>query len=69
MCEEVLRIFLLEISTLNTQPLTSKSDDYNDLQVLTPNQFLTGKLTKYFSSIKFQQSDLIVENAGSPYKL
>ena len=51
MYEEVLRTFLVEVeSTLNSRPLTSISDDYNDLQVLTLNQFLTGKLTKYFSS-------------------
>ena len=51
MYEEVLRTFLVEVeSTLNSRPLTSISDDYNDLQVLTPNHFLTGKSTKYFSS-------------------
>ena len=41
--EEVLRTFLVEVeSTLNSRPLTSISDDYNDLQVLTPNHFVTG---------------------------
>ena len=59
MYEEVLRTFLVEVeSTLNSRPLTSISDDYNDLQVLTPNHFLTGKLTKYFSSNEFPQSDI-----------
>ena len=59
MYEEVLRTFLIEVeSTLNSQPLTSISDDHNDLQVLTPNHFLTSKLTKYFSSNKFPQSDI-----------
>ena len=58
MYEEVLRTFLVKVeSTLNSRPLTSISDDYNDLQVLTPNHFLTGKLTKYFSSNEFPQSD------------
>ena len=43
MYEEVLRAFLVEVeSTLNSRPLTSISDDYNDLQVLTPNHFVTG---------------------------
>ena len=39
MYEEVLRTFLVEEveSTLNSQLLTSASDDYNDLQVLIPN--------------------------------
>ena len=56
--EEVLRKFLVEVeSTLNSRSLTSISDDYNDLQVLTPNHFLTGKLTKYFSSNESSQSD------------
>ena len=59
MYEEVLRTFLVEVeSTLNSRPLTSISDDYNDLQVLTPNHFLTGKLTKYFSSNEFPRSDI-----------
>ena len=59
MYEEVLRTFLVEVeSTLNSWPLTSISDDYNDLQVLTPNHFLTGKLTKYFSSNELPQSDI-----------
>ena len=59
MYEEVLRTFLVEVeSTLNSPPLTSISDDYNDLQVLTPHHFLTGKLTKYFSSNEFPQSDI-----------
>ena len=59
MYEEVLRRFLVEVeSTLNSRPLTSISDDFNDLQVLTPNHFLTSKLTKYFSSNEFPQSDI-----------
>ena len=57
--EKVLRTLLVEVeNTLNSRPLTSLSDDYNDLQVLTPNHFLTGKLTKYFGSSELQQSDL-----------
>ena len=57
--EEVLRTFLVEVeSMLNSQSLTSLSDDYNDLQVLAPNHFLTGKLTKYFGSSEFPQSDI-----------
>ena len=55
MYEEVLRTFLVEV---NSRPLTSLSDDYNDLQVLTPNHFLTGKLTKYSGSSEFPQSDI-----------
>ena len=59
MYEEVLRTFLIEVeSTLNSLPLTSIRDDYNDLQVLTPNDFLTSKLTKYFSSNEFPRSDI-----------
>ena len=59
MYEEVLRTFLAEVeSTLNSPPLTSIRNDYNDLQVLTPHHFLTGKLTKYFSSNEFPQSDI-----------
>ena len=38
--------------------LTSLSDDYNDLQVLTPKHFLTGKVTKYFGSSEFPRSDI-----------
>ena len=59
MYEEVLKTFLVEVeSTLDSRPLTSINDDYNDLQVLTPNHFLTGKLTKYFSNNEFPQSDI-----------
>ena len=59
MYEEVLRTFLVEVeSTLNSRPLSSLSDDYNDLQVLTLNHFLTGKLTKYFESSEFPQSGI-----------
>ena len=59
MYEEVLRAFLVEAeSTLNSRSLTSISNDCNDLQVLTPKHFLTGKLTKYFSSNEFPQSDI-----------
>ena len=59
MYEEVLRTFLVEVeSMLNSRPVTSISDDYKDLQVLNPNHFLTGKLTKYFSSNEFPQSDI-----------
>ena len=57
--KEVLRTCLVEVeSTFNSRPLTLVSDNYNDLQVLTPNHFLTGKGTKYFSSSKFPQSDI-----------
>ena len=59
MYEEVLRTFLVEVeSMLNSRPVTSISDDYKDLQVLNPNHFLTDKLTKYFSSNEFPQSDI-----------
>ena len=57
--EDVLKTILVEVeSTLNSRLLTSISNDYNDLQVLTSNHFLTVKLTKYFSSNKFSQSDI-----------
>ena len=59
MYEDVLRTFLVVAeSTLNIRPLTSISDDYNDLQMLTPNHFLTSKLTKCFSSNEFPKSDI-----------
>ena len=59
MYEKVLRTFLVEVeSMLNSRPVTSISDYYNDLQVLTPNRFLTDKLTNYFSSDEFPQSDI-----------
>ena len=59
-----MKTFLVELeSTLNSRPLTSLSNDYNDLQVLTPNHYLTGKLTKYFS--EFSQSDI---NSRKPWK-
>ena len=38
--------------------LISISDDYNDFQVLIPNYFLTDKLTTYFSSNEFPQSEI-----------
>ena len=59
-----MKTFLVELEcTLNSRPLTSLSNDYNDLQVLTPNHYLTGKLTKYFS--EFSQSDI---NSQKPWK-
>ena len=59
MYEEVLRTFLVEVeSTLNSRPLTSLSDDYNDLLVLISNHLLTSKLTKYFGSSEFPQSGI-----------
>ena len=59
MYEEVLRTFIIEVeSTLNSRPLTSLSDDPKDVLVLTPNHFLTGKLTKYFQSKEFTSSNL-----------
>ena len=59
MYEEVLRTFLVEVeSTLTSRALTSLSNNYNDLQVLTPNHFLTGKLTKYFGNSEFPQSNI-----------
>ena len=63
MYEEVLRVFLVVVeSTLNSRPLTLLSDSYNDLEVLTPNHFLLGKLTKYFGSSEFPQSDINSRN-------
>ena len=59
MYEEILKAFLVEVgSTLNSWPLTSLSNNYNDLQVLTPNHFLTGKTTKHFSSNEFPQGNI-----------
>ena len=59
MYKEALRTFLVEVEyMLDSRPLTSVSGDYNDSQVLTPNHFLTGKLTKYFSSNEFPQNDI-----------
>ena len=59
MYEEILKTFLVEVgSTLNSWPVTSLSNNYNDMQVLTPNHFLTGKTTKYFSSNEFPQSNI-----------
>ena len=54
MYKDVSRAFLVEVeSTLNSQPLTSISDDCSGLQVLTPYHLITGKLTKYFNSNEF----------------
>ena len=57
--KEVLTTCLVEVESMfDSRPLTLVSDDYNDLQVLTPNHFLTGKATKHFSINKFPQSDI-----------
>ena len=41
--EETLHTYFTEIeSIINGQPLTPLSDDINNFQALTPNQFLTG---------------------------
>ena len=59
MYEEVSRTFLVEVErTLNSWPLMSLSNDLKNLQVLTSNNFLTGKTTKKFSSNEFPQSDI-----------
>ena len=48
--EDSLVTFLAEVeNTLNSHPLTSLSDDSNDLSVLTPNHFLLGRQPLYFS--------------------
>ena len=48
--EDSLVTFLAEVeNTLNSRPLTSLSDDSNDLSVLTPNHFLLGRQPLYFS--------------------
>ena len=42
--EESLRTYLVEVeSILNSRPLTSLSDDIEDLEPLTPNHFIIGK--------------------------
>lgn len=42
--EETLNTFLTEVeSTLNSRPLLQLTDDVNDLDVLTPNNFLIGR--------------------------
>ena len=48
--EDSLVTFLAEVeNTLNSRPLTSLSDESNDLSVLTPNHFLLGRQPLYFS--------------------
>jgi len=49
--EENLITFLTEVeATLNSRPLTSLSDDSNDFNVITPNNFIIGKNSSVFSS-------------------
>ena len=59
MYEEVLRTFIAEVeSTLNSRPLTSLSDDPDDVQVLTSNHFLIGKMVKHFNNNEFSSRDI-----------
>ena len=59
MYEEVLRGFIAEVeSTLNSRPLTSLSDDPDDVQVLTSNHFLIGKMVKHFNNNEFSSRDI-----------
>ena len=59
MYEEVLRTFIAEVeSTLNSQPLTSLSDDPDEVQVLTPNHFLIGKMVKHVNNNEFPSRDI-----------
>ena len=46
--EGALHTLLLEIeSIVNSRPLTSFSNDIDDLEPLTPNHFLTGRSSSY----------------------
>ena len=54
-----LRTFLIDVEiTINSRPLLPLSDNINDLDVLTPNQFLIGTRPLYFKpNIKCEKID------------
>ena len=57
--KETLGTFLVEIvSIVNSQPLTSVSDDINNLQLITPNHFLIGRSSSNATFAVFSEKDV-----------
>ena len=68
--EDTLHTLLLEIeSIVNSRPLTSVSDNINDLEPLTPNHFLIGRSSPNTNFANITEENLTVVQNGSLYKL
>ena len=68
--EDTLHTLLLEIeSIVNSRPLTSVSDNINDLEPLTPNHFLIGRSSPNTNFANITEENLTVVQNGNLYKL
>ena len=68
MTYEALVTFLAELeATLNSRPLTQTPDNVNDFDVMTPNHFVLGKKSLFFSPDRSKMITWQAELAGNLY--